>query len=148
MKHHLSALKGSSVTGYQSLLSSEPSRVNMCRAGSVSGSFQEVRFSFLMQHRRLSPCNLRWMTSSFSSLFRQLRYGSVSQTRNKHVANLDYNPNISQQCTVRRCILDKIGRLQQVSVQVSEHNHLQLCTADLSSQTQVWPTVGWAELTC
>lgn len=104
MKHHLSALKGSSVTGYQSSLSSDPSdpfRVKICRARSVSGSFQEVRFSFLRLQRRRPPCVLRWTTSSFSSSFRHLRCESVLETRKKHVANSvlvenpDYSPRIS-----------------------------------------------------
>lgn len=150
MKHHLSALKGSSVTGYQSPLSSDPFRVKTCRARSVSGSFQEVRFSFLRLQRRLSPRILRWTTSSFSAPFRHLRGESILGTRKKHkvnsvfVENSDYSPNL----TVKRCILDEVRKLQQVSTQVGEHCRLQLHTADLLGQTQIRQTVIWAEFIC
>lgn len=156
MKHHLSARKGSSVTGHQSLLSSDPSdpvRVKICRARSVSGSFQEVRFSFLRLQRRLPPCVLRRTASSFSSSFRHLRGESVLETRKKHVANsvLEENPDYSPRIchyAVKRCILDEVRHLQQVSTHVGEHRHLQLHTADLLSQTQIGQTVIWAEFIC
>lgn len=57
------------------------------------------------------------------------------------------NSNISFYAN-KHWILDKMGHLQQVSTQVGEHCHLQLCTADLPSQTQIGPTVTWAEFIC
>lgn len=67
-------------------------------------------------------------------------------------SRLQILPTQSNPChavhTVECCILGKMGHLQQVLTQVGEHCHLQLFTADLLSQTQVVPTVTWAELTC
>lgn len=66
------------MTECQFSLSSENFMVKMFRACSVSGSFQEVRFSFLRLHRHSSPFALRLMTSSLSSSRRHLIYESVS----------------------------------------------------------------------
>lgn len=95
MKHHLSALKGSSVTGCQYPFSSDPSRVKICRAHSVSGSFQVVRFSFLRLQRCPSPCVLRMTSSSFTSSLRFLGHESVLLTREEHEAKLCYLANNS-----------------------------------------------------
>lgn len=84
VKHHLSALNGSSVTGCQLPLSSDPSRVKTHRADSVSESFQEVRFSFLRLHRCCLPSILRRTISSFSSPLRPLRPGSGFKKRKQH----------------------------------------------------------------
>lgn len=73
MKHHLSALKGSSVRACQLPLSSDPSRVKTCRADCVSESSQEVRFSFLRLHRRPLLSILRPTISSFCSMLRRLK---------------------------------------------------------------------------
>lgn len=149
VKHHLSALKGNSVTGYQSPLSSGPFRVKTYRAHSVSGSFQEVRFSFLRLQRRRSPCILSWTTSSFSSSFRHLRYESGLVARKKQTQNLQQITKTFQRLNViHRCILDELRHLQQVSAQVGQHCHLQLHTADLLSQTQVGQAVSGAEFIC
>lgn len=171
MKHHLSALKGSSATGCQSSLSSDTSRVKRCRARSVSGSFQEVRFSFLKLQRRGMPCILRWTSSSLSSSVRPLRHKPVSvricvnTKRAANPAQLE-NPDCGQTSTkitliqleLLSHVMEKIciklntpgevRQLQQVSTQEGEHCHPQLSTADLMSQSQVGQAVVWAEFIC
>ena len=137
MKHHLSALKGSSVIGRQASLSSDSFRMKTWRARSVSGSFQEVRFSFLRLQRCLCPCVLRLRTSSTSSSFRHLRYGSRQKLSPCREA-------WSQTC----CIPGQEWELHHVSTQVGEHRHPQLRAAHLLSQIQEGQTVVWPELIC